>query len=130
MGKNLNIVVVGLRFGAHIVDGLMKESAKGSRVRLAGVCDADPARLESVATKCGLARYGSLDEVLADGSVQAVGLFTGPVGRAALLRRIIKAGKDVMTTKPLRIIEAMKRSAATNAAVPCRRPMENWQRGE
>ena len=98
--KTVDIVVVGLHFGAHIVDGLMKQSAKGSRVRLVGVCDADPARLESVATKHGLARYGSLDEVLADGNVQAVGLFTGPVGRAALLRRIIKAGKDVMTTKP------------------------------
>ena len=98
--KTVNIVVVGLHFGAHIVDGLMKDSAKGSRVRLVGVCDADPARLESVASKHGLARYRSLDEVLADGNVQAVGLFTGPVGRAALLRRIIKAGKDVMTTKP------------------------------
>ena len=90
--KTVDIVVVGLHFGAHIVDGLMKQSAKGSRVRLVGVCDADPVRLESVAAKHGLARFNSLDEVLANATVQAVGLFTGPVGRAALLRRIIKAG--------------------------------------
>lgn len=98
--KNVNLVVVGLHFGAHIVNALMKESHRGSAIRLIGVCDADQALLESVAAKVGLARYGSLDEVLADGNVQAVGLFTGPVGRAALLSKIIHAGKDVMTTKP------------------------------
>lgn len=101
--NTVNLVVVGLHFGAHIVNELLRKSRRDSAIRLVGVCDADPVRLATVASKHGLARYGSLDEVLADGAVQAVGLFTGPVGRAALLRRIIRAGKDVMTTKPFEV---------------------------
>ena len=48
----------------------------------------------------GIKAYGSLEGLLADASIPAIALFTGPDGRADLLRRIIRAGKDVMTTKP------------------------------
>jgi predicted dehydrogenase len=44
--------------------------------------------------------FTSLDAVLAEPGIRVVGLFSGPVGRAELIRRIIRAGKDVMTTKP------------------------------
>ena len=70
-------------------------------VELAGVCDLDRNKAAEVGAEHQLAVYGSLEEVLADPEIAAIGLFTGPVGRAALMDRMIEAGKHVMTTKPL-----------------------------
>lgn len=98
--KPLPIVIVGLNFGRHIVEELTKDGGN-PHVRLAGLCDLDRDKATALAAAHGnLPVYGSLDDVLADPAVAAVGLYTGPNGRAALLRRIIGAGKDVMTTKP------------------------------
>ena len=44
--------------------------------------------------------YTDLDKLLQNEEIPTIGLFTGPVGRAGLLDRIIEAGKDVITTKP------------------------------
>jgi hypothetical protein len=41
--------------------------------------------------------------LIADPNIPVIGLYTGPVGRAALIHRIIEAGKDVMTTKPFEL---------------------------
>jgi len=98
--KHVDIVVVGLNFGRHIVQDLSADGGN-SHVRLAGVCDIDREKARSVSEEYGGVRiYDSLDDVLSDESIPAVGLFTGPGGRASLIRRIIDAGKDVMTTKP------------------------------
>src|SRR5262249_4882665 len=51
----------------------------------------------------GVRTYESLDEILADPVIPAVGLYTGPSRRADLLRKIIRAGKHVMTTKPFEL---------------------------
>jgi predicted dehydrogenase len=40
---------------------------------------------------------------LEDDSIAVVGLYTQPNGRAKLLREILRAGKDVMTTKPFEL---------------------------
>ena len=40
------------------------------------------------------------EELLEDPAVPVIGLFTGPSRRADFVRKIIRAGKDVMTTKP------------------------------
>jgi predicted dehydrogenase len=94
------IVLIGLNFGRHIVEQLTRDGGN-PYIRLAGLCDLDRAKAEALAaSQGGLRVYQSLDEVLADPGVPAVGLFTGPGGRAALLSRIIRAGKDVITTKP------------------------------
>lgn len=45
--------------------------------------------------------YRTLDELLRDDNVEAIGLFTKPAGRADLIRKIIESGRHVMTTKPL-----------------------------
>ena len=103
MREPVPIVVVGLHFGAGIARRLEDLGrAADAPVRLAGLCDADPARLSAVSASLGYRhrRYASLAEVLADPDVPAVGLFTGPNGRARLLRDILAAGKDCMTTKP------------------------------
>ncbi len=93
------IAIVGVNFGRHIISELAMEPA--SRwFRVAAVCDRDRSRADVVAAACGARACYDLDEVLADPAIPVVGLFTGPVGRAQLLRRIIRAGKDCMTTKP------------------------------
>ncbi len=98
--KAINIVIVGLNFGRHIVEGLTKDGGN-PHVCLAGLCDLDRAKAEELSSVHGKIKvYDSLDEVLADPNITAVGLYTGPNGRAEILRKIINAGKDVMTTKP------------------------------
>jgi predicted dehydrogenase len=93
-------VLVGLNFGRHIAEELTRDGGN-PHVRLAGLCDLDRAKAEALAAQHGgLPVYGSLEAVLADPAIPAVGLYTGPNGRADLLSRIIRAGKDVMTTKP------------------------------
>lgn len=96
----VRIVVVGLNFGRHIVERLGGDDGHPD-MRLTGLCDLDRTKAEALSkAHGGLPIYDSLDDVLADPDVDAVGLFTGPEGRARLLQTIIRAGKDAMTTKP------------------------------
>ena len=57
-----------------------------------------------------------MEELLADSTIEAIGLFTGPVGRAELISRIIRAGKHVMTTKPFELDPARDRRAGRSEA--------------
>jgi len=63
-------------------------------------CDKDRARADAVAAKHGVKVYYDVDSLLEDSDVKAICVLVSPVGRAALIHRIIKAGKDVLTTKP------------------------------
>jgi predicted dehydrogenase len=67
------------------------------------VCDLDQTLASEMADRHHLRHYESLDTILEDPSVEAVGLFTGPADRADLIRRIVRAGKHVMTTKPFEV---------------------------
>ena len=103
MNKKTSMAVVGLRFGRYIVeDQLMKGPGK-EHIDLLGVCDLKQDLAASLATEHHLRHYLSLDDILADPSVEAVGLFTGPARRAELIGQIIRAGKHVMTTKPFEL---------------------------
>ena len=95
----LPIGIIGLNFGRHILEQLKLEHVSRN-FRLAAVCDLDAAKATDYATRYGVKSFTSLDALLADPEIPVIGLFIGPVGRAAVIRRIIKAGKDVMTTKP------------------------------
>ncbi|MFD2328091.1 Gfo/Idh/MocA family protein [Cohnella sp. GCM10020058] len=97
--KRIKIGVVGLNFGADMVEELASK-AGADRFELAGVCDLNAAKAASFAERYGVRAYADLDELLGDDEIRAVGLFTPPVGRAALIDKIVDAGKDVMTTKP------------------------------
>ncbi len=93
----LRIAILGLRFGAHICD----EVARTPGLKLQGVCDLDPARLQGVRNRHPhVVAYAHFDALLADPEVDAVGIYSGPNVRADLIRRCLVAGKDVMTTKP------------------------------
>lgn len=90
--------IVGLGFGRWVVRHLQRPPLS-DLFPIMALCDADQGRTTEISTQYGIAA-ASLDDILADPAIKVVGLFTGPVGRADLIRKIIHAGKDVMTTKP------------------------------
>jgi predicted dehydrogenase len=110
----LNFGMIGLNFGGYIADTLSHEPANAF-FKLAAVCDANPDRVLEFGRSRGVKAYLNIDEMLADPDVHAVGLFTGPIGRADLLRRIIRSGKDVMTTKPFELDPIATRSVLEEA---------------
>jgi len=110
----LNFGMVGLNFGGYIADTLSHKPT-GDLFKLTAVCDMDAAKAVDFGRRRGVKTYVDLDHMLADDDIQVVGLFTGPAGRAELLRRIIRKGKDVMTTKPFELDPVAARSVLEEA---------------
>lgn len=98
----VKIGFVGLGFGAVVAEHLLAGPDR-TFFTLAAVCDQDAAKAAAVASRFSVKGCSSLDELLADDEIAVIGLFSGPVGRAGLIRRVIRAGKDVMTTKPFEL---------------------------
>lgn len=96
--EKLRLGLIGLNFGQCVVGDLM--SKPDLPVRLVKVCDLDQSKAQEVAAKHKLAISPSLDAMTADPDIDAICLYTGPNGRAGLIRKLICAGRDVMTTKP------------------------------
>ncbi len=101
-GKKLKIGIVGLNFGQWIIGELQKSDGK-KYFQVAAVCDIDTVKTDKVAKSVGAKAYYSLDRLLKNADIPVIGLFTGPSGRAGLIRKIIWAGKDVITTKPFEL---------------------------
>jgi predicted dehydrogenase len=101
--QKIRMAVVGLRFGQHITDNQICSGPGAPFIELAGVFDLDEVKATKISRLHNVRQYESLDEILTDPSVEAVGLFTPPNGRAKLIRKIIRAGKHVMTTKPFEL---------------------------
>jgi predicted dehydrogenase len=99
--EKLNIGIIGLGFGRHVIEQQILRGPAEPYFRLAAVCGQEPAKADEAAVCFGTRAYYSIDDLLADPQIAAVGLFTDPAGRAELIRKIVRAGKDVMTTKPL-----------------------------
>ncbi len=93
--------VVGLRFGASVCEGLVQQTQ--APVTIVGVTDLDREKAQRVSETCGLPVMDSLEAMLADPNIEAIALYTPPAGRARLIRQIVAAGKDVMTTKPFEV---------------------------
>lgn len=102
MTTPVKIGIVGLNFGRWIIEDLLREE-NAKYFQIAAVCDLDEAKAKSFAEKLGIKAYTSLDALLADQDIPVVGLYTGPAKRAEILRKIIRTGKDVMTTKPFEL---------------------------
>ena len=103
METPVRLGLVGLNFGAHLAKRDLFAEENGEYVRLAGVCDLDQAKAAAFAQRHGVGAWKDLDALLSDPAIEAVGLFTPPAGRAALVRRCIQGGKHVMTTKPFEL---------------------------
>lgn len=95
----LRIGFVGLGWGGYVADKLVSGPA-AKLFQLAAVCDLDAAKVAAYSARYGVKGYASLDQLLADDTVPVIALFSSPAGRAGLLRKIIRAGRDVITTKP------------------------------
>ncbi|MCE0499008.1 MAG: Gfo/Idh/MocA family oxidoreductase [Methylacidiphilales bacterium] len=100
--KRIRIAIVGLNFGGHIIERLLQDPGR-KYFQIAAVCDLDKAKAVAMGKRLKCEVYTDLDALLANREIPAIGLYTGPAGRAGLLRRIIRAGKDVMTTKPFEV---------------------------
>ncbi|MFW6309425.1 MAG: Gfo/Idh/MocA family protein [bacterium] len=94
--KKIKIGIVGLNFGKSIVNQLRDNKF----FEIVAVCDFKKERANKVAEEIGVKAYYNLDNLLKNRNIPAIGLFTGPVGRAEIIEKIIDSGKDVMTTKP------------------------------
>jgi predicted dehydrogenase len=97
--KPVNLGFVGLGFGAYLLEQLLTHDAV-KLFNINAVCDVDLAKAQYFAKRVGAVAHHDLAELLADPRIEAIGLFTGPNGRAALVQQIIRAGKHVLTTKP------------------------------
>jgi predicted dehydrogenase len=102
VNRPLPLAVVGLSFGKYII-GSLRSSSASNYFKLEAVSDLRRNLAEETAAEYGVKAYASIEEVLEDDSIAVVGLYTQPCGRAKLLRDILRAGKDVMTTKPFEL---------------------------
>ena len=101
LGGRVRMGLVGLGFGAGLLHRELLPGCKGAEhVEVAAVCDRDEAKTRRLAEEKGFRPCFDMEALLSDPAIEAVGLFTPPHGRAELVRRCIRAGKHVMTTKP------------------------------
>jgi predicted dehydrogenase len=98
MDKPLTAVVVGTGFiGPVHVEGLRRAG-----VHVAGIVGSSPEKSQAAAEQLGLPRgYDSLNEVLADASVDAVHLTTPNRFHFEQAAAVLRAGKHVLCEKPL-----------------------------
>jgi predicted dehydrogenase len=99
MNAEVTVAVAGLGYwGPNLVRNM--DALSGAR--LSWVCDGSPERLAAARARFPDARAtNSLDELLADDSLQAVVIATPVPTHAALARQCLEAGKHVLVEKPL-----------------------------
>jgi predicted dehydrogenase len=96
--RKLSVVVVGLRFGAEFVP-IYKDHPS---VREVGVADLDNSLCETARKRFGITKsYASLEEALADASVDAVHIVTGLARHAPEAVSALDAGKHVACAVPM-----------------------------
>jgi len=114
----VNVALVGLGFGSAFVPIYQKHPDVGRLV----LCDANPERLAELMEKFGVKHaVATLDEVLADPSIDAVHLNTGIPDHARHTIAVLLAGKHCACTVPMAtslddiraIIAARKQSGKT-----------------
>lgn len=101
--KKLPIGVVGLNWGRSVIENQILTGPAAELFELVAVCAREPATVEACARDFRVKAYHRLGDLLGDSRIAAIGLMTGPVGRAGLIRQSVEAGKHVMTTKPLEV---------------------------
>ena len=94
--------ICGLGYGLYHARQLLA-SPNARFIDFVAASDNRPDRLAAATAALGCRGVPDLSDLLADPTIEAIALFTGPDGRADLIRRIIRAGKHVMTTKPFEL---------------------------
>ena len=109
----VRMAIVGVNFGYGIARDLAGEN---QYVKLAGICDLNVEKGMKAAADFGVPFYADIESVLRDESIEAVGIFTPPVGRARLIQEVLNAGRHVMTTKPFEFDLAAAQAVLDEAA--------------
>ena len=97
------VAVVGAgAFGRNHARVYHQLAQEGAGVRLVGVVDRDPARADAVAREFNCRAFGSVDQLLMTHSeTQAASVAVPTVQHAAVARKLMEAGVDVLIEKPL-----------------------------
>jgi predicted dehydrogenase len=98
VGEPMNVGIIGV---GTISGQYLANLPRLAQLRLIAIADLDLARAESVAASFPGVRACSVDELLADPSIDTVLNLTVPAAHAAIALRAIAAGKDVYGEKPL-----------------------------
>jgi len=122
--RRVNLGLVGLNFGRHLIDEIL---SKRNLFDLTALCDLNEFRLAQARQKHDVTCHGNFDAMLEDPKVEAIGLFTSPKGRAELIRRALRAGRHVLTTKPLEVdpaaaLEVLREARRRERVVHCNSP--------
>ncbi len=97
-GSRLRVAIVGGGFMAEV----HSRAARAARAELAGIVSSSPERSAAAAERLGIGRaYGSLEEVLADDTIDVVHVTTPNALHAAQAAAVLASGKDVVCEKPL-----------------------------
>ena len=103
VNSRVKMGVVGLHWGRNVIEQELLSGRGAPYFELAGVCSQERGETDLASGEYGVQGYHDLESLLHDSDVQAICLMTGPSNRARLIRQIIEAGKDVMTTKPFEL---------------------------
>lgn len=99
-GERLRVAIVGGGFMAEV----HSRAARAARAELVGIVSSSPERSAAAAERLGIGRaYTSLDEVLADDSIDVVHVTTPNALHAEQAQAVLAAGKNVVCEKPLAI---------------------------
>ena len=102
-GGVLRVAVVGAgSFGrnhARVYRNLAADPAQ--RIELSGIFDADATRARAIAAEFGARAFGSLDELIIEGRIQAASVAVPTVKHLEVARYLMERGVDVLIEKPL-----------------------------
>ena len=96
----IKVGIAGLNFGKQVIDDMILHGPAGPYFELGAVCATTQAKVDRFTAEYGCKGYVGLEAMIKDPDIPVIILMTGPNGRAEQIRQIIRAGKDVMTTKP------------------------------
>ena len=131
--RKLKMGLVGLGFGGALLKGRILDGPGGEFFDVVKLCDMNREKARRFSEDTGIPACFDLDELLAGPDVEVVALLTNPNGRAGLLRRILRSGRNVITTKAfeldpeaaldvLREAERLGRVVHVNSPAPLANP--------
>lgn len=99
VNRRIRIAVVGCgRIAANHLGAIEKHK---DQLQLVAVCDTDPVALKAAESKYGVKGFDSIDDLLRDSDVDVVALCTPSGLHPAQAIQVARAGKHVMTEKPM-----------------------------
>lgn len=110
--SQLGVALVGV---GHIADRYVEQIARYDTTRLVGVTSRRPVRAQEFAQRRGLRAYASLDELLADPTVDVVVNLALHTAHAEINERCLRAGKHLYSEKPFALDAATARRLVTLA---------------